>query len=109
MLQENDDIIQSLLTACRQIEHTAKLELQVHLRDGISWLIQHDFERLVQILYQLDVHEDKLKKSLQSSPDIDAVNIISDMIVERQVEKWKTKQELNNLHSTDDTDADERW
>lgn len=109
MQQETDEIIEKLLIASRQIQDIATTELHRQIADDISWLILHNFEALVQILYQLDVHEEKLKARLQSNPEKDAAVIIVDMIIARQIEKWKTRQGLSDLHSADNPDADERW
>src|SRR4051812_15318553 len=67
----------------------------------INDVIDHDFEKLIQLLYRLDVHEQKLKKIIASSPASDAGLLIADMIIERQLQKIQSrkqfKQEGNNI------------
>jgi hypothetical protein len=49
----------------------------------INDCIQHDFNKLVQLLYRIDVSEEKLKYILQLNPNEDAAKLIAAVIVER--------------------------
>jgi hypothetical protein len=49
----------------------------------INELIKNDFSRLVQILYRIDVSEEKLKYILQLNPNEDAAKLIAAVIIER--------------------------
>jgi hypothetical protein len=73
----------------------------------INELIQNDFAKLVLILYRLDVSESKLKILLKEYPDADAATIIAELIIERQLQKIKTRQTFRG----DDTfiDENEKW
>ena len=44
----------------------------------INDCIQHDFNKLVQLLYRIDVSEEKLKSILQLNPNEDAAKLIND-------------------------------
>jgi hypothetical protein len=81
-------------------------DLQKKLNQYINHLIKNDFEKLVMLLYRIDVSEIKLKQLLQQNNKKDASEIISKLIIERQLQKIKTrnqfKQEKNN-------DGEERW
>jgi hypothetical protein len=80
--------------------------LREKLSDHINYLIQHDFQKLVFILYRIDVSEAKLKYLLKENTDKDASPIIADLIIERQLQKIKSRQE----HRRDSTSsADESW
>jgi hypothetical protein len=80
--------------------------LREKLSDHINYLIQHDFQKLVFILYRIDVSEAKLKYLLKENTDKDASPIIADLIIERQLQKIKSRQE----HRRDSTSStDERW
>lgn len=61
----------------------ARLRLQQHINE----LIQNDFNRLLTILYRIDVDEDKLKAALRGQPNRDAAEIICEMMIERQAGK----------------------
>lgn len=71
-----------------------KEELKMQLVDYINHLLLHDFKRLLQILYTIDVDEQKLKKCLQQNPKTDAAVLIADLLIQRQEEKLKSKQEF---------------
>jgi hypothetical protein len=49
----------------------------------INDCIQNDFNKLVQLLYRIDVSEAKLKSILQLNPNEDAAKLIATVIVER--------------------------
>ena len=63
-------------------------ELSVYIND----LIIHDFERLVSLLYRIDIDEKKLKSLLSFHPDINSGDTIAAMIIERQLQKIKSRQ-----------------
>lgn len=59
---------------------------QLGLSDLIIYInecIQHDFNKLVQLLYRIDVSEEKLKYILQLNPNEDAAKLIAAVIIER--------------------------
>ncbi len=68
-------------------------ELQSKLAIHINYLIQHHFEQLVSLLYRIDVSEAKIKSLLQQQPNEDAAKIIAALIIERQLQKIKTRQQ----------------
>ncbi len=63
-------------------------KLSVYIND----LIIHDFERLVSLLYRIDIDEKKLKSLLSFHPDINSGDTIAAMIIERQLQKIKSRQ-----------------
>lgn len=72
----------------------------------INHLIQADFHRLVASLYRLDISESKLKQTLEENTDKDAGELIAMLVVERQLQKLKTRQQFK---STRDIPDDEKW
>jgi hypothetical protein len=77
------------------------------LTNRINELILHDFAYLVQVLYRLDVNENLLKQWLRENSDTDAGKIIAALVVERIIQKIKSRQE----NSRDDVNIseEERW
>jgi len=73
----------------------------------IDHLIETNFEKLVFILYRIDVPEDKLKQLLDRFPMKDAGFIIGNLIINRQLQKIKTRQDM--MVPTHDIAEDERW
>jgi hypothetical protein len=82
----------------KAIEH----QLQQH----INFLINHDFGRLVQLLYTVDVDEQKLKAVLLQQPERDAAAVITNLILTRQEEKRQSRTEYNMAETEGD---EERW
>ncbi len=64
-------------------QHELHLRLALH----INLLIQTNFERLLTLLYRIDVSESKLKQLLKENPGEDAGGIIATLIIERQRQK----------------------
>ena len=73
-------------------ENISQQELQDKLFSFINDLIQNDFQRLVAILYKVDVDENKLKRILKEETDKDAAGIIAKLIIEREMDKVETRR-----------------
>lgn len=63
------------------------------LSKNIADLIDNDFEKLLYILYRIDVNEAKVRKALAESEFDQAPRIIAEMILLRQLEKVKTRED----------------
>lgn len=74
--------------------------------DRINELLQHDFHALLNILYRIDVNEEKLKSLLKSQPGTDAAALITRLIIERQKEKLRSRDINKTLG---DIPEDEKW
>ena len=80
--------------------------LKERISSHINFLIQSDFQKLVSILYRVDVSESKLRQLLKEKQGFDAANIITDLIIERQLQKIRSRQEYRNDEIISD---DEKW
>lgn len=58
----------------------------------VNEMIDRDFGGLLNLLYRLDINETKLRKLLEDIPNEDAGRIIAAMIIERQLQKKKSKE-----------------
>jgi|SRR5690348_632409 hypothetical protein len=81
-----------------------------HIREQIIALvntfINEDFYSLLQLLYQIDVSENKIRSCLQNDTDKLSADIIADLIIERQLQKIKSRKAF----SKNDTFSDEeKW
>lgn len=65
---------------------------RTQLIDAINWLIIHDFEKLVFILYRIDVSEAKIKILLNKENTNFAAPVIADAILERLAEKKASRE-----------------
>jgi hypothetical protein len=101
--------IKTMLQGMMDIEPTEKYsveELTAMLSVYVNQLLQSNFEKLVSLLYRIDVSEKKLKQLLKDHPKEDAGNIIALLIIERQLEKIKSRRQFK----TDDSfDGEEKW
>ena len=77
------------------------------LKNAIAHLIAEDFNALIQILYRIDVDEEKLKKALSGLPAADTETIIAQMIVDRKLQSLSSKKQWQPK-PTDINDAD-KW
>lgn len=88
------------------LESISLNELKEELAAYINTLIQSDFNKLVQLLYRIDVDEAKLKAILKQNPDTDAGLIIAGLVIERQLEKIESRKENENNNIIPD---DDKW
>ena len=76
------------------------------LSEFIDHLIQTNFQQLVLILYKVDVSENKLKQLLQQASGDNAATIIARLIIEREIEKIKSR---NLFRHKNDICDQEKW
>lgn len=88
-------------------EKLSMTELEEQLTQHINHLINTDFEKLVYYLYRIDVNEAKMKQLLQQQQGENAAQLIARLIIDRQLQKIKSRAE-QKPSSTDDEGA-ERW
>lgn len=77
------------------------------LANKINELVNTQFQKLVSILYRMDVSETKLKQLLSDNPGTDAGLIIADLMIERQKEKIRSRKELSK--PDENISDDEKW
>jgi hypothetical protein len=77
------------------------------LAAAINDCILTDFDKLLQLLYRLDIDEMKLRALLKDIPGQDAGLIIADLIVERQVQKIKSRQQFSRRDN--DISEEDKW
>ncbi len=77
------------------------------LIEEIDYLIHHNFEKLLLLLYRVDVDEAKLKALLAQHSPSEAPKLLACLILDRQLEKSKTRR----LYRSDAQagDPEERW
>jgi hypothetical protein len=85
----------------------SKEELRTLLAARINDLIIHQFDKLVSLLYRIDISEYKLKQLLASNPSTDAGVVIANLIIERQVQKIKSREQFRNRENN--ISEEEKW
>lgn len=92
------------------VENTLQINDQNMLRNKlievISYLIDHNFEKLLLILYRIDVDEEKAKTLLSKNLPSAAPEILADLIIQRQIKKEEVKRSFTQYTAefTDDED-----
>ena len=81
-------------------------EFRIQLTNAIAGLLRNDFSRLIQILYRLDVNEEKLKRQLKANQEVEAAEIIAGMIIDRQLQKLETRRKFGGQENTSE---EEKW
>jgi len=82
-------------------------KLETMLAEKINYLVVHDFSSLVNILYRIDVSEQKLKILLRENKDENAGKIIAALVIERQLEKIRSRQQGRDAKNN--IDENESW
>ena len=88
-------------------DHLSIDQLEALLAERINTMIRGDFGRLVQMLYRVDVNESKLRQLLRDNTGEDAGKIIAQLIIERQLQKIKTRQQFSKKDN--DISEEEKW
>ncbi len=109
MSDSNQDIIPLLNKelSLELPENISLSELKEELTQYINQLINTDFEKLIFYLYRIDVHEAKMKQLLQAHEGENAAALIAQLIIDRQVQKIKTRTEFTAPAA--DQGSEERW
>jgi hypothetical protein len=105
--EENLSLVQQELSGDFNLPVTNnKQQLTEALAEGINYLIQADFSRLLNILYRIDISEQTLKQTLEQQADMDAGLLIADLIIERQLQKQKIRAQFKPEQNIPD---DDKW
>ena len=84
------------------LEKLSTLELETLIND----LIKEDFSKLVQLLYRIDVSEEKLKNLLKEHPNEDAGKLIAQIVIERLAATKKARESFSTKSSSIENDAE---
>lgn len=81
--------------------------LRQELATQINKLILEDFEKLVFLLYRIDVDEAKMRALLANKKDSDAGLLLADLIIERQLQKIKSRHDYSGRDQ--EISSEEKW
>lgn len=71
-------------------------ELKIALKKIVSYLLDRDMSRLLLALYRIDVSEQKVKKVLAEAEPSKIADSITDLIIERELQKVETRLKYRN-------------
>lgn len=66
------------------------------LSKRIMEMIDHEFDRFVNLLYRIDISEAKVKQALAEQPFSKGVEKVAEMIIERQLQKVSTRKQFSS-------------
>ena len=103
---KNEQVLEEVSKELEVIVKDDSITKQV-LVDKINELINTDFQKLVSILYRMDVSEKKLKQLLNENQGTNAALIITDLMIERQEQKIISRQQFRK--KDENINDDEKW
>jgi len=71
-------------------------ELREKLEKIVAYLLDNDFERLLNAMYRLDINEDKFKIALSGMGTKVISEEITDLIISREIQKLKTRMKYRS-------------
>lgn len=89
-------------------ENLSRDEIKERLTEYINDLIDHNFNKLVNLLYKIDVSESRLKRLLDETSGNNAGDIIAELIIERQIQKIKSREQFTS-GDPGRIDENEKW
>ncbi|HFA50804.1 MAG TPA: hypothetical protein ENJ95_17490 [Bacteroidetes bacterium] len=107
-MSPDDAIFQAFEIEPSGKEAPTEEELFQLLCDRIAWMIEHNMEYLLSLLYRNDVKESKIHFAL-SPYEKDPANVaIAKLVMERQKQRMATKKEYGKQNA-DDVEEGLRW
>lgn len=82
-------------------------ELRKQLTEQINQLINEDFEKLVFLLYRIDVDEARMRALLAKQENSNSAELLADLVLERQLQKIKSRRDFNQRDQTNS--SEEKW
>jgi hypothetical protein len=71
-------------------------DLKKYLTEKLSYLLEHKYDKLINILYKIDVSEKKLGELFSGSNRDSIPEVLAELIIERQLQKVKFRQLYKN-------------
>lgn len=76
----------------KDYETLSRDELHSQLQVFVAELLEHNFEKLCNMIYRHDVKEYKFHDALQSGDIVEQSARIADLVLDREMEKVRTRQ-----------------
>ena len=95
-----------IISAINLIDENPTAKIREELIHLINELINKDFYALIQLLYRIDVSENKIRLYLNENSVNDSAPVLADLIIERQIEKIESRKKFTQKNKIED---DEKW
>ncbi len=89
LIQKDLQLVQTELTTRELLEKNA---IRDFLTKAIKGLIDSDFNRLIQVMYRLDISESAFRTALNSPNPDEVAPGIADLVIERELLKIKSRE-----------------
>lgn len=100
-------LIDKIICETNLLEEAVNEKTRQKLIQLITELIEKDFNALLQLLYRIDVDEKKLRIYLNENKTVDSAAVLADLIIERQLQKMKSRKEYRQKNEA--IDDEEKW
>ncbi len=104
----SNSIIQAFEIEIPDAEAPTEEELFQHLCDRIPWMIEHNMEYLLSLLYRNDVEESKIHFALSHHEQEPANVALAKLVMERQKQRMATKK-FYGKQNADDVEEGLKW
>lgn len=104
---KQDELITQLALSLEIVPGKDTAAIKKQLAERLNDWIEKDFQRLISVLYRMDISEPKLRLLLQNNPGSDAGLLIAELMIERQAEKIKSRQQYRQRDN--DIEEKEKW
>jgi len=82
------------LIPVNEIENLDKFK--EYLTDRLTYLLENKYDAFINILYRIDVNEEKLAKLFSETNRTFIPDALADLIIERQLQKIKIRQQYRS-------------
>jgi hypothetical protein len=101
------DISDKIIAIANSLDVNPASEVKKNLIDLLNDLINKDFPALIQLLYRIDVNENKIRTSLNENKNEDTAAVLADLIIERQIQKSESRKTYRSKNN--DISNEEKW
>lgn len=98
-MNDNQESLHSALSKNWGLTHDPSLsmeDLRRVLRSRIKELLQDDFHALVQLMYRLDIDENRFHSAMSAPGSDERVNTLTDLIIERELQRIEFRRKYRN-------------
>ena len=89
---EKDFTLQNSGSLVPAIDLTSLEEFKKYLVEKVSFLLDNNYDFLVNTLYRIDVSESKLREVFSGKDRQNIPEVLADLIIERQLQKIRFRQ-----------------
>lgn len=98
--------LESMIIKVNELQTSPSDNFREELALIVNELINKDFQKLLQWLYRIDIDENKLRKHLAENENNDSALVITNLVIERQLQKIKSRQLFSEEGQASD---EEKW